>query len=278
MFGKRMVGVVATGLLLLTACGGPSHAPAANGSSSASSSSGPSCGGGGLTACASSSLGGGKTAQPIPGVTGGFTEVGLSKYFNADAVVAAGSAPTVAAPSPPGTHKGAGLYGFAFAEASFPSTGNWTVTLDDPSHTHVTFLIPAVGSGVRSIDLLTTQQTIAVPSGQYKELWLLEAGMGGYVGFNLSLQYSQGSAQTVPVGASGWCRGVDNPPEYLAYLATSHLGGTGQTVNGTCGLYAEAVAVDSTRSLVSVTLPATAAEVQGNTSGLMGIMAMSLQG
>lgn len=285
--GNGMIAAALAGLLGVAAgCGA---APAAQNQatsggkaasaapSSASSGAGPFCGGGGATACPTADIGGGGGSEPVASVHDGFTEVSLVHYFNADAVVASGTAPRIHAPNPPKGHKGAGLFGAAFLESTFPRPGNWSVTLDDSGHSAVTFLIPSQGVGVASVDLLTAQETIPVPAGQYSMLWLLEADFGGYAGFPILLNYKTGSGGTVNAAFSGWCRGVDDPPEYLAYLGTEHVGATGQTLKGRCGLFAEGIAVDSSNTLVSVTLPATSAELTANDAGTVGIVAMSLQ-
>jgi len=277
MWRQRLVAAAAVAVLACVGGCGASGAPSVPGSSTSTAAPGPFCGGGGLTPCPASVLGGSVGSQPKAGVQGRFTEVALTPFFNADAVVPLDTRPRIVAPDPPPGVTGPGLYGVAFALSTFLRAGHWTVRLDDPGRTAVTFLIPAVGAGVPSVDLLTRQQTITVPSGRYQTLWLLEAGFGGYAGFDVDLHYSTGSDVTVPVAFSGWCRGVDDPPEYLAFLTTSHVGTTGQSVAGRCGLYAEGVALDPTRTLLSVTLPATASEVTADHSGVAGLMAMSLQ-
>lgn len=286
-FGTEIMALVFVGLLgVTTGCG---VAPAAQTSAttggktasaapaSSRSASGPFCGGGGAVACPTAEIGGGSGSEPVASVHDGFTEVSLVHFFNADAVVASGTAPRIHAPNPPKGHKGAGLFGAAFLESTFPRPGNWSVALDDSGHSAVTFLIPSQGAGKASVDFLTSQETIPVPAGQYSMLWLLEADFGGYAGFPILLNYKTGSGSTVNAAFSGWCRGVDDPPEYLAYLGTEHVGATGQMVAGRCGLYAEGIAVDSSNTLVSVTLPATASDVATNGAGTVGLVAMSLQ-
>ena len=242
------------------------------------------CGWDGGGAC--SSLGDGM-APAVPSVVGHDHEVDIAPFFTSDAVTA------------PGVRlRHGGLYGAAFPERPFPSSG--TLTLTVAGDQRVSFLIPRHAPGTPSALSLGHQVTVPVPTGVYGALWLLEAGVGGNIGpLHLTLHYPGGRAATVPVTFGDWCNGgfppLDAPPEYVgislpvvlstpAAMAASATaagpppaaaaGASLRLYHARCGLWAEEVPLPAaTVPLEALTLPA----ARGETDPMAFIMAMTLQ-
>ena len=226
-------------------------------------------------------------APAVPSVVGRDHEVDIASFLTSDAVTAPGL----------GLRHG-GLYGAAFPERPFPSSGTLTLTVagDQP----VSFLIPRHAPGIPSALSLGRQVTVPVPIGVYGALWLLEAGVGGNIGpLHLRLHYANGRSASVPATFGDWCNGgfppLDAPPEYVgislpAVLSTPAAMAASATAAGPppagaggrslrlyharCGLWAEEVPLPAAAApLEALTLPA----LQSETDPMAFIMAMTLQ-
>lgn len=291
----RPTGLVVLAVLagaVLAACGhraGPvPHVPAAPALLHLSAVTG--CGSDGHGQCPS--LGGTTTVQPAPAVVGRSTEVNLGPFLNSDAVTSAAA----------GLRFG-GLGGGAFAEATFPSSGN--LTLHVAGGRVVTFLIPAHAPGVRSAVRLDRPVQIPLPRGVYATMWLLGAGAQGTFGpLNADVAYADGTAAAVPLTFRDWCNDGrplrDDPPESVGIAVPYVLGpedaGQGseaaagpaasagasrgataglRTLPVQCGLWAEGIALPAGHApLVGVTLPQT----PSGTPGGAYLMAVTLNG
>ena|GEM_PF-3114359 len=236
-----------------------------------------------LTACPQGSYGRVGATPPKAATVGSFVELDVSKYFQADGVVA----PQAVNPPPKGgtpPYKGTGKFNLEGAGQGLsvgdipvpfaPNTGTWQVPIRYKGHTlQVPFLMPAGGVGVKDAFDVQKQITIAVPPGKYYGVWILELGINGGGTADLTASYGAGLTREYPMNFQPDC----NPatvaaPQFWVYAAPYFLTPTG--VSTSCRyLFADAVPINPDHTLTGLTLPATAYE---QTNKLV-VMAMTLQ-
>lgn len=291
---------VAGSLLALTACGHPvasqSKTPPkaqaavattyaallAASSKAAAGAKAPLCGFP-LKACPAASLGHVAPKQPKAQTVGSFVEVGLTKYFQSDAIIPpAKVSPAPKAGTPP--YKGVGHFKLAGAGPGLsvgsipvpfaPNTGTWKVPITWHGHTAtVPFLMPAGGPGVKDAFDIQHQLTIPVPAGKYLGFWLLETGINGGGGpTNIAAVYKGGLVRKYGVYYQPNCNTATTLPQFWVYAAPYFLTPTG--VNTGCrSLFAEAVPINPAHTLTKLVFPSN----KINVNNKLVIMALTLQ-
>ena len=97
-------------------------------------------------------------------------------------------------------------------------------------------------------------QRLEVPEGRYANIWVLGSSEQGNYQMPLTLEYADGSSQTVELGLSDWCQlpRYDEP----AMLEFPQRRGTGGAIERiTCRIYLQRVPVDEGKDLVLIGLP-----------------------
>ena len=97
-------------------------------------------------------------------------------------------------------------------------------------------------------------QRLEVPAGRYANIWVLGSSEQGNYQMPLTLEYADGSSQTVELGLSDWCQlpRYDEP----AMLEFPQRRGTGGAIERiTCRIYLQRVPVDEGKDLVLIGLP-----------------------
>ena len=132
------------------------------------------------------------------------------------------------------------------------------VPIHYPGHTlQVPFLMPAGGVGVKDAFHIRKQMTIAVPPGRYHGVWLLEIGINGRGTANLTASYHSGLTRQYPMNFQPDCNlATVAAPQFWVYAAPYFLTPSGVTTS--CRfLFADAVPINPSHTLTSLTLPAT---------------------
>jgi hypothetical protein len=228
-----------------------------------------------LLPCPPGTLGRGSAMEPKAHTVGDFVEVDLQRFF--DSPEGAEAAVPLGGPPPRYTPEGwgaPGINGTPYIEQDFPSTGDWTVLIHGLP---VTFLIPALGVGIRSTFDLAAPVTIPVPPGRYRAVWLLGTGIGGGAGeVLLEATYQGGVVRPYTFDFTEWCTpGQLAPGEFPAAVmpelqAASGSGSSARMVPaypGCGGLYAYAVPLDPMRVLESLSIPGSVVALLGGREG-----------
>lgn len=154
---------------------------------------------------------------------------------------------------------------------SAPKPGPYSVTAGS---TKVSFLFPkTVDATTPPNDVLEvatgSQVTVDAPAGKYHNIYFLAAVAGGPQPANVTLNYTDGSKQTVDVGFDDWCTlEIGNTPvtgTYPAWQGVTRIGeadGSSNNVSGGgytgteqgCGLYVSSVKADPTKTLKSLVI------------------------
>lgn len=93
--------------------------------------------------------------------------------------------------------------------------------------------------------------TTAVPQGKYKAMELLEAGANANLPLDITLEYSDGSQDTVTVSVDDWC--TQTPVGgVIAFMAADRMGSIGNKTTPSCGLF-----------LMTVPIPDASKDLQG---------------
>jgi hypothetical protein len=175
----------------------------------------------------------GPTASATIHVNG--TEVvDLSTYYNVTGITT------------DGTKFGAGIdgQGNALSETEVGSSIAWnglTFGLGSPNVNNV-----VQGTG----------QTITLSSGSYTKVELLAVGTNGsQPGQQFTLNYSDGTSTTVTQSISDWAMAQGYAGESVALTSVYRNTSAGGANDGTFDVYGYSIAVDSTKTLQSITLP-----------------------
>jgi hypothetical protein len=259
------------GSLLLAACGsagptaetGSSTAPAASSSSSSSSAAASSS-----SSSAAAAISGGGSA----GNAGGQVQLKLpfnATCFNDDNAQTAD-----------GT-------GFDSGGTSLPSAavkaGDFTGTVDGVT---VHFLIPKVGANSKSCLQFPAGKggtfNLQVPSGKYKEVFLLEGAGNGPGTVDLTLQYGDGTSSKSTLTIDDWCVVAINktpaPGATLLVKADHRVkkDGSSDGPDG-CGLLGIGVKPDASKTLTAISLANPQPQDPNNTSFQPNVVAVTLQ-
>ena len=102
-----------------------------------------------------------------------------------------------------------------------------------------------------------TSSTIALPAGKFAVLYLLGAGANGaQLAQAITVNYTDGTSTVAKLNLSSWT----NPQHFAGETIVASTGlantSTGGQVSGSYNVYGYQVAIDSTRTVASVTLPA----------------------
>ena len=97
--------------------------------------------------------------------------------------------------------------------------------------------------------------TVALPAGQFNALYLLVTGVNGaQPNLSFKVNYSDGTSTIAQQSVNDWGSGTSLYPGELVALSSYRLGQSGKQ-SGTYNIFGFHMALDSTRSVVSVTLP-----------------------
>lgn len=97
-------------------------------------------------------------------------------------------------------------------------------------------------------------QKIIVPTGHYGTLWLLGASEQGNYEQPLTLEYSDGTTDSVQLGLSDWCQ-LPRFGEAVALEFAQRRGASGAVERLTCRIYLQRLAVDANKELTAIALP-----------------------
>jgi len=102
-----------------------------------------------------------------------------------------------------------------------------------------------------------TGQKITLPAGQYTTLQLLGTGVNGHqTGQTLVVTYTDGTSTTFTQTFGDWSSGLGGAANESEAVAMTYVdGANGGKVNGQRNLYAYLLALDSTKTVASLTLP-----------------------
>jgi Pro-kumamolisin, activation domain len=102
-----------------------------------------------------------------------------------------------------------------------------------------------------------TGQNITLPAGQFTTLQLLGTAVNGHqVGQTLVVNYSDGTSTTFTQTFGDWSSGLGGAANESEAVAMQYVdGGNGSKVEGQRNLYAYLLALDSTKTVASLTLP-----------------------
>jgi hypothetical protein len=166
----------------------------------------------------------------------------------------------------PGNYDGGG---FSFSEQALTAAGLSPGSTVNSSG--LAFTMPNVSAGTNDNTVANGQQ-IAL-SGSSSELGFIVSGSDGGPTGTCTVTYTDGSQQSFTLNDADWWNA--SPPSGGALVAsTSYINyGTNQQYTHTVGLYSEAVAIDPTKTLTSVTLPSIGPLVSG--SNAMHVWAIS---
>jgi len=118
------------------------------------------------------------------------------------------------------------------------------------------------------IQLTTAGVSIALPSNQqtaYTTLSMLGTAVNGSQTGTVTITYTTGSATTINQTFSDWCNFTSNSNESIAVGSIDRINSDGTLATGaSCNLYAYTYALDSTRTLQSVTLTYTGSSSAGS--------------
>ncbi len=114
-----------------------------------------------------------------------------------------------------------------------------------------------IGAAGASNVVQATGQTISVPAGQYAELDLLATGVNGnQVAQKFTIHYSDGTSATVTENISDWFTPQNYSGESTAVsMAYRNLSGGGKD-SRTFDVFGYRIALDDTKTIASITLPA----------------------
>ena len=116
----------------------------------------------------------------------------------------------------------------------------------------VPLLFPPSGADANNVAMFG--QRLLVPSGNYAAVWILGSSEQGNYQQPLTLEYTDGSSETVQLGLSDWCQlpRYDEP----AVLEFDQRRGTGGAIERiACRIYLQRVSVDSSKELALIGLP-----------------------
>jgi hypothetical protein len=115
-----------------------------------------------------------------------------------------------------------------------------------------TFQLP--GAGPNSA---VTSATITLPAGNYATLSLLGSAVNGtQANQTLTVTYTDGTTQSFTQGFSDWFTPKNYAGESVAVATAYRIGSTGATSNGPYNLYGYSFALNSAKTVASLTLPA----------------------
>ncbi len=101
-----------------------------------------------------------------------------------------------------------------------------------------------------------TSQTIALPAGNYSTLYLLGSGVSGnQTNQTFIVNYSDGTSSTFTQSLSDWFNPQGYPGESIVSTMAYRISITGATSPGPVYLYGYSFALNSAKSVVSLTLP-----------------------
>ncbi|MER6948574.1 glycoside hydrolase family 95-like protein [Nonomuraea sp. NPDC000554] len=170
---------------------------------------------------------------PPPGPT---TPVDLSSHFDNDGV-------STHEAMTDGDLDGSG---YTYPAEELPPAGVYTVQ-------GLTFTFPSPADGAKN-NVTAQGQVIAVPPGNHARLWLLGAATFGDVTTTLTATYTDGSTAGVQVTIPNWTGQA--PAGGVEALRCTHRHGQAGPSTSKVALFAVPVAVDRTKELRSLTLPA----------------------
>ncbi|MFI6292583.1 glycosyl hydrolase family 95 catalytic domain-containing protein [Nonomuraea sp. NPDC050790] len=135
--------------------------------------------------------------------------------------------------------------GYTYPAEELPPAGPLT-------HEGLTFAFPATGDGARN-NVTAQGQTIPVPQGRYRRLWLLGASAFGDASGRLVATYADGTTAEVPFTLPNW---TGQPPAGGHEVKRcTHRHGTAGPSTSKVALFTAPCALDPARELRSLTLP-----------------------
>jgi len=162
------------------------------------------------------------------------TPVSLAAAYNVDGIVATGTDPL---------NGGLDTYGFALSETLLGST---------VSASGITFNLGAAG-----VADVVTGGTITLPAGNYSTLNLLATAVNGnHLNQTFIVTYTDGSTSTFTQSLSDWYTPQNYAGEATAVTMPYRITPVGTTDNRTFHVYAYSFALNSAKTVQSVTLPA----------------------
>ena len=118
------------------------------------------------------------------------------------------------------------------------------------SGTSFNLLPPGAPNGV-------TSASIALPEGNYSSLALLAAAVdGSQAAQSFVVHYSDGTSSTIKQSVSDWAKPESYPGESIVLTMPYRISGTGEVEDGSYFVYGYSLAINSAKTVTSVTLPA----------------------
>lgn len=143
----------------------------------------------------------------------------------------------------PAPHGGIDTLGYAYSAALIGPSINWSGV--------------AFAFGSDDVPTAASGATVALPAGNFSHVYLLATGVrGNQAGQSFVLTYTDGTRVTVKQSLSDWFTPQSYAGESIASTMAYRIGPSGSIQNGPLNLYGYAFALDNTKTVMSLALPA----------------------